>query len=109
MFVEGKVLRKDEHNQFFGRIDDALRCSHAAPAEGAQCSQSPGQTVVDSNGDSQTKAVSGRENAISDRQSAEVISDQDSECFAAKDTAAVQLAAAAEHLAEKPVIIERGE
>ena len=52
MLVEGKVLRKDEHNQFFGRIDDALRCSHAAPAEGAQCSQSPGQTVVDSNGDS---------------------------------------------------------
>ena len=109
MLIEGKMLRKNEHNQFFGRIDGALRCSHTAPAKGARCSQGPGQTVIDSNADCQPKAVTGRENAIGDRQSAEMISDQDSECFAAKDTPAVQLTAVAEHLPEKRVIIERGE
>ena len=107
MLVERKVLRKDEHNQFFGRIDGAVRRSHAAPAEGTRCSQGPGQTVIDSNGDAQPEAVPGRENAIGDRQSAEVISGQDSECFGPKDAPAMQFAAVTEHLPEEPEIIER--
>ena len=64
MLIERKVLRKDEHNQFFGRIDGALRCSNAAPAEGTECSQGPGQPIIDSNGNSQPKAVPGRDQSI---------------------------------------------